>query len=83
MGNSATKREHIAARWVIEQAGDSFSDEQREKLARWLAASKENCAEYLRLVRAWYWTLSIFRGRTLRKRSKGKPRAGLSAKKKS
>ena len=50
---SQVDREQTAARWLIEQDDPSFSDEQRDELARWLVQSVENCRAYLRLVRAW------------------------------
>jgi XRE family transcriptional regulator, regulator of sulfur utilization len=54
-------REHIAARWLIEQDDPSFSDEQREELARWLVESVDNCSAYLRLVHAWRKTALLRR----------------------
>jgi hypothetical protein len=50
---SELDREKIAARWLIEQDDPSFTDDQRDELARWLVQSVENCRAYLRLVRAW------------------------------
>jgi ribosome-binding protein aMBF1 (putative translation factor) len=50
---SEVDREKIAARWLIEQDDPTFSDDQRDELARWLVQSVENCRAYLRLVRAW------------------------------
>ncbi len=57
-------RESIAARWLIEQDGPAFSDEQRDALARWLVESVENCRTYLRLVRAWRRTVLLRRNET-------------------
>ena len=59
-----SERESIAARWLIEQDDPDFSDEQREELARWLMQSVENCSSYLRLVRAWRWTVLLRRDET-------------------
>jgi ferric-dicitrate binding protein FerR (iron transport regulator) len=56
-----SEREAIAARWLIEQDDPDFSDEQREELARWLMQSVENCDTYVRLVRAWRWTVLLYR----------------------
>ncbi len=59
-----SERERAAARWLIEQDDADFSDAQREALARWLMQSAENLDTYLRLVRAWRWTLVLRRNET-------------------
>jgi ferric-dicitrate binding protein FerR (iron transport regulator) len=69
-------RETIAARWLIEQDDPGFSDAQREELSRWLMQSVENCDTYVRLVRAWRWTVLLYRDEpplTRSKRRDGRP----------
>jgi DNA-binding XRE family transcriptional regulator len=56
-----SEREKIAARWLIEQDDPNFTDAQREELARWLIQSVENCDTYVRMVRAWRWTVLLYR----------------------
>jgi ferric-dicitrate binding protein FerR (iron transport regulator) len=63
-------RETIAARWLIEQDDPGFSDAQREELSRWLMQSVENCDTYVRLVRAWRWTVLLYRDEPPLTRSK-------------
>ena len=57
-----TDRDHLAARWLIEQHDTEFSDEQRAELAHWLVADIENCIAYLRHVRAWRQLAIMKRG---------------------
>jgi DNA-binding Xre family transcriptional regulator len=55
-------REHIAARWIIEQDASAFSDEQRTELAQWLMSDIDNCIAYVSIVRAWRKVAILRRG---------------------
>jgi plasmid maintenance system antidote protein VapI len=56
-----TDLETRAARWLIAQDGPDFTEAQREELVAWLSQSDENCRAYVRLVRAWRWTVLLHR----------------------
>ncbi len=56
-----TPTETSAARWLIAQDGPDFTESQREELVAWLSQSPENCRAYVRLVRAWRWTVLLHR----------------------
>jgi ribosome-binding protein aMBF1 (putative translation factor) len=66
-------RDHIAARWLIEQDDPEFSDQQRAELARWLVGDIENCVAYLRLVHAWRKTALLSRHEMPVSRSRRSP----------
>jgi ferric-dicitrate binding protein FerR (iron transport regulator) len=54
-----SKGQHAAARWLVEQDDCSFSEKRLEELLDWLTSSRDNCRDYVRIVRAWRRTLVL------------------------
>ncbi len=54
-----TDTQDIAARWLIEQDGDTFPAKRVDALVDWLGQSRKHLRDYVDLVRTWRWTMAV------------------------